>query len=68
MRFKTLETDRRQLARVIAEALGETITYAGFPTYDYLVGDWTIKKSGWVIPGKENLQKVQDVLRAAGAI
>lgn len=38
--------ERKVIAGVIAQALSEEVKYLGPPTFSYMVGGWTIEKSG----------------------
>ena len=38
--------ERKVIAGVIAEAISEEVKYLGPPTFSYMVGGWTIEKSG----------------------
>ena len=76
MRFtlKVTDLERKQLAALIAETIGEQVIYAGVPSFNYLVGGWTIDKKGIVTTPETGikdehvtLRTVLDGLSIAGA-
>ena len=42
MTITTNPTDRKALAKAIAEELGTTARYLGLPSYGYQIGDFTV--------------------------
>ena len=46
MTLKTNTTDRKALAKAIAEELGTTSKYMGPPTFGYQIGDYVLDKEG----------------------
>lgn len=42
MTITTNTTDRKALAKAIAEELGTTARYLGLPSYGYQIGDFTV--------------------------
>lgn len=72
--FKVSNLERKQLAAVIADTIGETAKYAGAPTFQYHVGNWTIGKQCFIITPEMGikdehvtLRMVLDALTIAGA-
>lgn len=72
--FKTSGLERKQIAKIIAEALSIEVVYAGAPSFCYRVADWKIDREGIIttpeMPFKEKdiLRKVLDALKTAGVI
>ena len=46
MTITTNTTDRKALAKAIADELGTTATYLRAPTYAYQIGDYIVDRSG----------------------
>ena len=46
MTIKTNTTDRKALAKALADELGITPKYMGPPTFVYQVGDYTVNRDG----------------------
>ncbi|SPF40767.1 conserved hypothetical protein [Candidatus Desulfosporosinus infrequens] len=72
--FKVTGLERKQVASVIAEAIGEQAHYSGAPSFNYIVGDWTIDRNGIVTTSETGFQEehvtlrmVLDALNIAGA-
>lgn len=61
MTITTNTTDRKALARAIAEELGTTAKYMGIPSYAYQIGDFTVDHDGNIIG--EDFGALQDFLR-----
>ena len=61
MTITTNTTDRKALAKAIAEELGTTARYLGLPTYGYQIGDFTVDHDGNIIG--EDFGALQDFLR-----
>ena len=62
---------RKQMITIIAEVLGEQHTYAGTPSYEYRVANFTLDKEGTLIfdsatVEEEPLRQVLDALKAEG--
>jgi len=62
---------RKQMITIIAEVLGEKHIYAGTPSYEYRVANFTLDKEGTLIfdsttVEEEPLRKVLDALKAEG--
>ncbi len=57
-------TDRKALAKAIAEELGTTARYLGLPSYGYQVGDFTVDRDGNIIG--EDFGTLQDFLTRNG--
>ena len=51
MTITTNTTDRKALAKAIAEELGTTARYLGLPSYGYQIGDFTVDHDGNIIGG-----------------
>ncbi len=66
MTITTNTTDRKALAKAIAEELGTTARYLGLPTYGYQIGDFTVDHDGNIIG--EDFGALQDFLRRNGYI
>lgn len=66
MTITTNTTDRKALARAIAEELGTTAKYMGIPSYAYQIGDFTVDHDGNIIG--EDFGALQDFLRRNGYI
>ena len=49
MTIQTNTTDRKALAKAIAEALGTTVHYMGMPTCNYSIGDYMVDRQGNII-------------------
>ena len=49
MTITTNTTDRKALAKAIAEELGTTARYLGLPSYGYQIGDFTVDHDGNII-------------------
>ncbi len=68
--FKASGVERKQIASVIAEALGEEVKYLGPPTFAYRIAGWTIDRSGVVtspeIEDNEIFRTVLEALKTAG--
>lgn len=64
MTITTNKTDRKALARAIAEELGTTAKYMGIPSYAYQIGDFTVDHDGNIIG--EDFGALQDFLRRNG--
>ena len=64
MTIKTNTTDRKVLAKALADELGTTAKYMGPPTFGYQVGDYTVNRDG-DIEG-EDLEALQDFLQRIG--
>ncbi|KJR48417.1 virulence-related protein [Desulfosporosinus sp. I2] len=72
--FKVTGLERKQVASVIADTIGEQVKYAGAPSFNYNAGGWTIDRNGIVTTPelgiKEEhvtLRMVLDALHIAGA-
>lgn len=66
MTITTNTTDRKALAKAIAEELGTTARYLGLPSYGYQIGDFTVDHDGNIIG--EDFGALQDFLRRNGYI
>lgn len=66
MTITTNTTDRKALAKAIAEELGTTARYLGLPSYGYRIGDFTVDHDGNIIG--EDFGALQDFLRRNGYI
>ena len=64
MTIKTNTTDRKALAKALADELGITPKYMGPPTFVYQVGDYTVNRDG-NIEG-EDFGALQDFLTRIG--
>ncbi|MDR3540686.1 MAG: hypothetical protein P4L69_06905 [Desulfosporosinus sp.] len=68
--FKLIGLERKQIASVIAETLGEEVKYQGPPTFAYLRSGWMIDRSGVItfpeIEDKQILRTVLEALKTAG--
>ena len=64
MTIKTNTTDRKALAKALADELGITPKYMGPPTFVYQVGDYTVNRDG-DIEG-EDFGALQDFLQRIG--
>lgn len=76
LRFSTKVTglERKQVASVIADTIGEQPKYAGAPSFNYNAGGWTIDKQGIVTTPEMGIKEehvtlrmVLDALNIAGA-
>jgi len=72
--FKVTGLERKQVASVIADTIGEQVIYAGVPSFNYNAGGWAINKQGIITTPemgiKEEhvtLRSVLDALNIAGA-
>jgi len=72
--FKVTGLERKQVASVIADVIGEQTKYAGAPSFNYNIGGWTIDKQGIVTTPEVGiaeehvtLRMVLDALNNAGA-
>jgi len=72
--FKVTGLERKQVAVVIADTIGEQVIYAGVPSFNYIAGGWTIDKQGIVTTTETGfkdehvtLRMVLDALKIAGA-
>lgn len=71
--FKVTGLERKQIASVVGEAIGQDISYAGAPSFSYKAGDWTIDRDSVItspeipLADKDSLRKVLAALKAAGA-
>jgi hypothetical protein len=64
---------RKQMITIIAEVLGEKHTYAGTPSYEYRVANFTLDKNGTLIFNsvtveEEQLRQVLDALKVEGFV
>jgi len=66
MTITTSTTDRKALAKAIAEELGTTARYLGLPSYGYQIGDFTVDHDGNIIG--EDFGALQDFLRRNGYV
>ena len=72
--FEVTGLERKQVATIIAEALGEQVKYAGPPSFSYQVSSWTIDRNCLVTTPElatielELLRKVLDALKNAGVL
>lgn len=70
--FKVGGIERKQVASIIAEVIGEEVKYQGPPSFNYQTGGWTIDKDGLVttpeLTEKDTLAKVTDALKTAGGM
>ena len=66
MTITTNTTDRKALAKAIAEELGTTARYLGLPSYGYQIGDFTVDHDGNIIG--EDFGALQDFLRRNGYV
>ena len=64
MTIKTNTTDRKALAKALADELGTTAKYMGPPTFGYQIGDYIVNRDG-DIEG-EDLEALQDFLQRIG--
>ena len=64
MTVKTNTTDRKALAKALADELGTTAKYMGPPTFGYQVGDYIVNRDG-DIEG-EDLEALRDFLQRIG--
>jgi hypothetical protein len=64
MTIKTNTTDRKALAKALADELGITPKYMGPPTFVYQVGDYTVNRDG-DIEG-EDFEALRDFLQSIG--
>ncbi len=65
MRFSTKVTglERKQLASVIADTIGEQPKYAGVPSFNYNAGGWTVNKQGIVTTPEMGIKEEHVTLR-----
>ena len=66
MTIQTNTTDRKALAKAIAEALGTTVHYMGMPTCNYSIGDYMVDRQGNIIG--DDFTALRDFLLANGYI
>ena len=66
MTIQTSTTDRKALAKAIAEALGTTVHYMGMPTCNYSIGDYMVDRQGNIIG--DDFTALRDFLLANGYI
>lgn len=66
MTITTNTTDRKALAKAIAEELGTDARYLGLPSYGYQIGDFTVDHDGNIIG--EDFGALQDFLRRNGYV
>ncbi|AFM40320.1 hypothetical protein Desaci_1294 [Desulfosporosinus acidiphilus SJ4] len=72
--FKVTGLERKQIACIIGEAVGQDISYAGAPSFFYRAGDWTIDRDSVItspetpLHDKDNLRKILAALKAVGVI
>lgn len=66
MTITTNTTDRKALAKAIAEELGTTARYLGLPSYGYQIGDFTVDHDGNIIG--EDFGALQDFLQRNGYV
>ena len=66
MTIQTNTTDRKALAKAIAEALGTTVHYMGMPTCNYSIGDYMVDRQGNIIG--DDFTELRDFLLANGYI
>lgn len=64
MTVTTNTTDRKALAKALADKLGTTAKYMGPPTFGYQVGDYIVDRNG-NIEG-ENFEALRDFLQSIG--
>ena len=64
MTVTTNTTDRKAMAKTMAEHLGTTAKYMGPPTFGYQVGDYIVDRDG-NIEG-EDFEALRDFLRTLG--
>ena len=64
MIIKTNTTDRKALAKALADELGTTAKYMGPPTFGYQVGDYIVDRDGNI--SGEDLKALQDFLQRNG--
>ncbi len=64
MTVTTNTTDRKALAKALADKLGTTAKYMGPPTFGYQVGDYTVNRDG-DIEG-EDFEALRDFLQSIG--
>ena len=64
MTIKTNTTDRKALAKALADKLGTTAKYMGPPTFGYQVGDYIVDRDG-NIEG-EDFEALRDFLQSIG--
>ena len=64
MTVTTNTTDRKVLAKAMAEHLGTTAKYMGPPTFGYQVGDYIVDKEGNI--NGENFETLRDFLLTIG--
>ena len=72
--FKVTGLERKQVAAVIADTIGEQVIYAGVPSFNYNAGGWAIDKQGIITTPEMGikddhvtLRSVLDALNIAGA-
>jgi hypothetical protein len=61
MEIRTTATNRKEIAKAIAEHIGERSVYAGPPTFAYKIGEFTVDREGLIIT--ENETKGEEVRR-----
>ena len=72
--FKVTGIERKQVANIISEVIGQEDSYDGAPKFSYRAGGWVIDREGIVttpetsIGDKEDIRSVFDALKAAGSI
>ena len=64
MTITTNTTDRKTLAKAIAEELGTTAQYMGMPSCGYQIGDFTVDRDGNIIG--EDFEALRDFLNRNG--
>ena len=64
MTITTNTTDRKALAKAIAEELGTTARYLGLPSYGYQIGDYVVDRDGNITG--ENFEALRDFLTRNG--
>ncbi len=64
MTIKTNTTDRKAMAKALAEGLGTTAKFMGVPSLAYQVGEYIVDRDGNI--SGEDFRAIQDFLKRIG--
>jgi hypothetical protein len=69
MEIRTTATNRKDIAKAIAEYLGERSVYVGPPTFAYKIGDFTVDREGLILTEDETKgEEVRQMLEEKGFV
>lgn len=63
LHYNVTKGRRKELANAISEIVGQSVDYKGIPSYEYVMGDYTVDKNGTLFAPDADSETVQNLVR-----